>query len=438
MRSRSFALLLSLLAVGFLVVPGRSADKPSPEELKSQVKKLVEQLADKDPDKQDNAVADLLKIGPDALPFLPRADAKLPDSQKKALALVRKTLRDDQLKRDLSPKMVTLDGEYTVSKALAELKKQTDIEVEDKREGEDSKLKLNLKNVTFWQAMDAIARDADGLVNYYNSKGEISLMPRPERYSNPPVSYDGIFRTTIRRITAMRNFGNEATVYTATLEIAWEPRFRPFRLDLNPTDLTVQDEKGRKLIPDEEDREKTPLAVNAPLFVTFDVPLPAADRASAKLGLLKGTFKMVGPTRMDSFAFTHNLAEMLKDPKKRELVQDGVTVKVRELDLVKDHWTLVMGLEYPAGGPEFESFESWLVYNQIVLKNAAGKTYTNNGGYSIDSSAGNRAVLSYHFVDEKGKGLVRGEPGDWSIVYKTPGLIVEVPVNVEFKGIQLP
>jgi hypothetical protein len=430
---------VTLLLLALLALPTRSADKPAGD-LKAKVKGLVEQLADKDPDKQDAAAAELINLGPDVLPFLPRPGDKVSDAQKKALAVIRKTLRDQQIQRDLAARPVTLDGEYTLGKALAELAAQSGTKVEDRREaGDDPQLKLKLTKVTFWEAIDTIAREADARVGVWERDGKIALRARPPNAAAPPASYNGIFRTTVKRISAVRNFEVENSGYLATLEIAWEPRFRPFLVELDPKALSFQDDKKRSLALEEMEgeTEKNKLAVSHRTAVTFDIPLPSLQRASAKLGLLKGNVQMVGPTRMDTFAFKSTLAEMEKDPRARELTQNGVTVKVSKLDLPKDHWTLVMALEYPADGPQFESFESWLVYNEIELRKKDGSgVFPNNAGYSIDDSAGNRAILSYNFVD--GKTDKRGSPDDWTVVYKTPGLIVDVPVAFEFKDLPLP
>jgi hypothetical protein len=308
MRPRAALPLLLPLAgtlclLALLALPGLSADKPTPAELKEKVKNLVAQLADKSPDKQDEAAAELLRLGPDALPYLPKPDAKLPEGQKRALAVVRKTLRDQQIERDLAPKRVTIDDELPVSKMLAELTKQTGIAVEDRREGTDAKIKLKLNKVTFWQALDAIAKEADGVVSLYERDGVLALGPRREGYTTAPVSYDGIFRATVRRITAQRLLESENSTYVADVEVAWEPRFRPFRLDLNLDDITVQDDKGRKIAIAEDGREdprrdprRDSRAIASKRGVVFDVPLGSVQRSSPKLGLLKGSIKFVGPT----------------------------------------------------------------------------------------------------------------------------------------------
>ncbi len=448
MRPRSvlallFPLLGTLLLLSSSSRPGLSADKPTPAELKDKVKTLVEQLADKDAGKQDEAAVELIQLGPDALPFLPKPNVKLSASQKTALAQIRKKLRDQQIQRDLAPKLVTIDAELTLSQALTELEKQTGIKVEDRRESDDPKMKLKLNKVTFWQALDVIARESDAVVNYYQGSKGLGLEKRPEGYVNPPVAYDGIFRATVRRITAQRRLDLENSNYLADVEIAWEPRFRPFRLDLVPDEFTIQDDKSRKVaLPDNgrggDEPRKDSRAVSSRYYVLFDVPLGSLDRSSAKLGLLKLPIKFVGPTRMQTFAFDKSLAEIKKDPKTGEMTQEGVTVKVSNLELAKDHWTALMSLEYPADGPQFESFESWLIFNEMSLKNDKGDTFPNNGGYVIEGTAGNRASVSYHFIDSKKDKLTRGEPSDWKPVYKVPGLIVEVSASFEFKDVPTP
>jgi hypothetical protein len=448
MRPRS-ALALLLPALGTLVLmalfsrPGLSADKLTPAELKDKVKALVDQLADKDAGKQDAAAIELIQLGPDALPYLPKPNAKLTASQKTNLAVVRKKLRDEQIQRDLAPKLVTINADMKLSEALAELEKQTDIKVEDRREADDPKMSLKLNKVTFWQALDAIAGQCDAKIDYYSTRKGLGLEKRPEGYVNPPVAYDGIFRATVRRVSAVRLLESDNSNYTADVEIAWEPRFRPFRIDLNPEEFVILDDKGRKVAPpnygrDGDEPRKDSRAVSSRYYVLFDVPLGAIERASAKLGQLKLPVKFVGPTRMQTFAFDKTLAEIKKDPKLGEITQDGVTVKVSSLDLAKDHWTVLMSSEYPADGPQFESFESWLIFNEMSLKKDGGDTYPNNGGYVIEGTAGNRANVSYHFIDSKKDKLTRGDPADWKPVYKVPGLIVEVGGSFEFKDVPLP
>src|SRR5262249_44288393 len=107
--------------------------------------------------------------------------------------------------------------------ALAELKKQTGIEVVDKRlDKTNPSVKLELNKATFWQALDTIAREARVVVSLYQGDGQIALVDgiyRPFR-----VSYSGPFRTVVKRLSVSHNFETGAHFCVASLEVAWEPR----------------------------------------------------------------------------------------------------------------------------------------------------------------------------------------------------------------------
>src|SRR6516164_4760839 len=85
------------------------------------------------------------------------------DDPKPALSIA------ETMKKELAPKLVTLQAEkIKLRDALRQLAKQTGIEVEDRRRPEnvnDPEIKIDLKKVTFWQALDQIARETDLRVN---------------------------------------------------------------------------------------------------------------------------------------------------------------------------------------------------------------------------------------------------------------------------------
>src|SRR5207249_3458288 len=177
---------------------------------------------------------------------------------------------------ELAPKTVTLQNpSITLSQALEQVKQQTGIEVADLREDKtaDPSLKLNLQRATFWQSLDAIAREADLRVSLYEKDAQVALREGPRRAANA-------------------------------------------------------------------------------------------------LGLLKGDLSVIGPGKMLVFTFD-KLAKVDRQTPAEKVpakTQDGVTVKLREFTTEADVWTVGFLLEYPPGGPDFESFESWLVNNKAFLE----------------------------------------------------------------------
>ncbi len=337
--------------------------------------------------------------------------------------------------KELVPRYIKLQGaDISLSKALNELAQQTGNEVQDRREDrKELKLRLHLEKATFWQALDTIAREADLRVSLYAEDRGVALVDGP--YRELPVSYDGLFRIAIRKITAVHDLqaDDKLAHYTiATLEVAWEPRFQAFLLEDQPSDLVVKDDKRRSR--EVRVKGKGKASVGGKLAEEVQVYLPAIPRSSARIGLLQGKLAVVGSARMLEFAFT-NLDKF--NPKKGDTQTiDGVAVTLNRIGDNGDTWTFGLSLVYPAGGPQPESFESSLLNNELYLEKA-GKRFAHNAGESLDQ-AGNRAQVSYHFEDNQAKKFTRGKLAGWTLVYLTPSRLVEVPIQFEFKDVELP
>ncbi len=334
---------------------------------------------------------------------------------------------------DLVPKTVTLPADkLTVAEALSKIAEQTGIKVEDRRENaEDVKIKLALTKAPFFQAVEEVAKAADARVSLYQMDYQVALVDGP--YRAAPLSFSGIFRVGVKRLSAHRDLETDAHFYTAQLEVAWEPGFKPFFLETRPQSLVVKDDRMRDLENIEENTGRLPIEGRTALI---DVRLPPTPRTTAKLGLLKGNLALIGPSKWLTFTF-EDLGKLKADPKLRQQTKEGVSMNLSKLKFDKDLWTIEVTLDYPADGPKFESFESWLVYNEMTLKRG-DVVFPSNGGSETGDSAGNQAIVSYFFVDEPGKKLVRGEPDKWDLTYSTPGPIIEVPVAFEFKDLILP
>jgi len=326
--------------------------------------------------------------------------------------------------RDTTSKAVTLhEDAMPLAGALAELKKQTGVQVEDRRGNKSGvRLKLDLNKATFWQALDAVAREADARVSLYEKDGRLALVDGPFR--EVPVSYHGIFRTTVKGVTAVLDMESDAHYYAVALEVAWEPGFRPFYFETRPQSVTAQDDKKGPLQPLDDGSGRS--QVDGRNAFRFNVRLPAVPRSVHHFGLLQGKAVMIGPKKWLTFTFD--------DLKASEETKEGVTVKLTKTSFEPDLWTLDLALEYPREGPKFESFESWVVYNEIhLVKKDDPDKRLDNSGYETGSSAGTRATVSYHFDADKNM-----KPGDWKLVYQTPGPFNEIPVTFEFKDVPLP
>src|SRR5262249_56345253 len=88
---------------------------------------------------------------------------------------------------------------------------------------------------------------------------------------------------------------------------------------------------------------------------------PGPGRSSAKIDSVKGSLRVIGPTKMLTFVF---------DSKTAMLEQEGVKVTLKRP--TRDPWSVDVYIENPPGGPKFESYQSWLDNNTIHLEKGAG------------------------------------------------------------------
>ena len=171
-------------------------------------------------------------------------------------------------------KTVTLSGEMTVNEALAALTKQTGIAVTDRRDEPDAKITVHVNKVTFWQALDQIADRTNATVDLYTTNGKLALRKRtgkPLLKGPQTVSYDGLFRTSIKRLTASIDPETGQTTYSAALEVAWEPTLQPFYLETRPQNLVVK--VADKALPN-VDLGKAQAPVDGRNAALFETPFP--------------------------------------------------------------------------------------------------------------------------------------------------------------------
>jgi hypothetical protein len=330
-------------------------------------------------------------------------------------------------KGEIAPRLFSLQKKaYSLTAAIQKLSQQTGIEIVDKRLVKtDPQLELQFEKTPFWQALDAIARKARVVVNVYQGDGRIALVDGT--YRELPVSYSGVFRTVVKSLVLMQNFDTGTKNGVAHLEVAWEPRFEPLYLEQKPASVCYAKGKGQATF---QQGGRSPVAVHGRSYLDFKVEFPAPDRSTLKVDLIKGSLSLLTPSKMLTFTF-----ENLTPGEKK--TQEGITVRLNKFNWEDDPWDLGIVLDYPgAGGIKFESYQSWLVNNQIYLENKRSKRIKHFAvGERAQRATYPHAELVYFFGNKKGK---LGKPRDLKLVYRTPGKIVTIPMQFEFKDLKLP
>jgi hypothetical protein len=347
--------------------------------------------------------------------------------------------RTDTSPRSPAPKRFTFQSRRApLSKILNELAQQTGTRVEDAQGKADQPLALDLRDVTFWAAVDAIAREAGAVVSVTARAGKISLSSPPAGYRRPPTWTDGDFRLTLRRISTTRDLDSDGGSCSVSLEVAWVPGLLPLFLETQPQGLRLLDDRNRPVPVLAEGSALA--AVEGRSAMTLDVTLPALPRSAARIGLLEGKLTAIAPSKMLTFQLDtlDRLARATPGSAPRKQTLEGVVCAVDKLTLVRDRWSLRFTLGLPEGGKKFESFQAstWVVHNELILTSKDGKKRLKPTSYVLESVSSRKAVLTYNFVDKPG--APRGQARDWLVAYRMPALIVEVPIQFAFKDVPLP
>ncbi len=343
-------------------------------------------------------------------------------------------------KQELPPHMVDLPADQPLDKLLEHVRK-TGLRVEDRRRDRTPVIvKGGLKGATFWQAVDAIAKQANLRVNLYQPDGVVALVEGP--YRQVPSNYSGPFRTALKRLTVIDDLESGQRTCVLSMDLAWEPGLHPIRVGVGPAEAEfgTRQAVARAKIPGGESFS----VIDQPA-VEVELRCPCPHRADQALELLKGHFTVIVPTKMLTFTFDKLKPEA---PPVKE-TKESVSVRVEDIKVDGDDWTVDVKIDNPPGGPKFESYQlaagaSWISYNSIALikKTINGKVTQRLRAAPEDfedvklTSA--HAHLRYHFTKKANPGVKFGEVGDWRLVYRTPGRMVELKVPYGFKGVPLP
>jgi hypothetical protein len=322
-----------------------------------------------------------------------------------------------------------------LGKVLQEIRAKTGIAVEARSELLELPVSVSLRDVPFWQVLDGVAAAADARVELYGRAGRPGLVPRAGA-GGTPVSYDGLFRCSLKRMVAARDFETGTHGCTAQVEVAWEPTLEPLLLDGHPRQLVLKD-AGRKTIP-VTDEGGTLAPVDGKLALVVDAALPALPRTVDRIGLLEGRLTAVAPGKMVTLSFgpLSQLSAAPADSPLRRKAVDGMSCAVSSVRIRSDSCTIQVTIDLPSGGPSLESYQSWVVNNAMYLE-APAQVRVPAASYVLEASTPRHAVVSYHFTGKEARAAL-GRPAQWSVVYRTPTSLVELPVRFSFKDVPLP
>lgn len=405
-----------------------ASEEISAADLKAEVNRLVRQLDDNDRSQRDAAEKALVELGSEALNLLPTITPRTPAEVKERLGRVRKTLETISAESIAQPSLVTLAGEMSVVEALQAIEQQTGNRVTgyERRSGQ---VKVSFDKTPYWQALDEVLDQARLNINEFGGESSaLVLVARPENETSRAATgvYSGVFRLEALRLEARRDLRNPAVNgMRLSLGVAWEPRVTPIALRQQLSEITVLDDRGETLSVTGNQGALNSSAELGMSAVEFGIPLQLPSRESKRVSSIKGRFTALVPGRVESFEFSG-----IADARDVEQERAGVVVTFERLRKNVDLYELRMALRFDDAANALESHRGWVYRNEAFLTDKNGNKLE-NVGFQATRQEKNEVGVAYLFDLPDG-------PEGCKFVYKTPALVLQLPVEYELKDIELP
>ena len=396
--------------------------------LVDKTKRLVKQLNADRASQRDAAEAALVELGPDVLSHLPAITPRTPAEVKERLGRVRTALETALATAATKPSYVTLKGEMSLADALQSLEKQTGNRV-TRYEQRGGTVTVDFDRVRYWQALDDILDQAglaiedyggepNALVLRAKSDGEVSRVDS--------ATYSGVFRFEPVRMESRRDLRNpEVNGLRLTVNVSWEPRVKPISLRQALDSLSITANEGNSLSIDTARGALNASAEIGVSAVELILPIGLPSRDVKLIESLKGTLTAMVPGSVETFRFG-----TLKSARDVEIRNAGVTVALERVRENVKLFEVYIRVTYDEASNALESHRGWIFENKAYIEDSNGAR-VGNVGLRETARKKNEAGIAYFFDLPDGlKGC--------SFVYKTPALILNLPVEYELKNIQLP
>ncbi|NQT17809.1 MAG: hypothetical protein HQ582_33955 [Planctomycetes bacterium] len=426
--------LLLLFAVLFPAAVLAQADAPD-DDLKLQVRRLLRQLDASQLALRDEAEEKLLELGPAILDRLPKKSARVSAEVAERVERIRQKLQRAMAENAGQASPVTLQGEMPLSEILSKIQEQTGNKIVLRGPGgqpgdQDTgpKLSVDFDKTPFWQALDQVLDQASLGAYPYGDEKAVYVVPRGGPASSPGggTCYSGPFRFQPVTIRAQRDLRDPTSgSLRLTLEVSWEPRLAPVTILQRMADVEAFDENGESLPIDGPEAVSEVFVTPNSVAGQLDIPLELPPRDVKQIARLKGTLNVLLPSEVATFRFG-NLEEAKLDEKRIA----GVTVVLVQARKNRKAWEIAIRVRFDEAAGALESHLNWIDDNEIFLEDPDGKPIS--AGMSTSTGRKENEVgLAYYFS-------VDGPLTGYSLVYKTPALILSGEFDYEIEDIDLP
>lgn len=427
-----------LICTGLLLAPG--GEPNADDALARQVAGLVGELDAPQLTARDEAESKLRSLGADVLPLLPASDERLSAEAARRVARLRQQLLRAQAVAATRSSVVTLKGDdLPLAEVMAEITRQTGNALTDHRAAfgqrpDEVRVKAAFDKTPYWRALDNVL-DQAGLTLYgFAGQRGAFVVNRPPGVADRAgkASYDGMFRLEPLRFEAQRDLRNESLgSLRFFMELSWEPRLQPVAIVQRLADTSAVGDSGEAIGPASRRAEPETLLRAGFSTTELEVPLVLPKPGTEKISLIRGKLVALVPGPLVDFRFDAlPLAEKNERPKPVEQRQGGTVVTLGEVRKNNEVWQAQLRVRFEAPASALESHRGWILDNQAFFLDAGGNRLEPGG---VEHTLRGKDEVGVNYLFDLPDG-----PQNLSFVYRTPLVVLELPLAYEFRDLRLP
>lgn len=425
-----------MTVVGFLLAALLAADPTPPagppDEVRAEVEKWIRQLDSSSLAERRRAEQELLDLGPKILRWLPPKELVKSAATWEAVQRIGYQLQKRFAQESVRPSRVTIQGVHRLTDLLATITKQTGNPLRidgDLPESFTSERLWELDNVTFWQAIEKICREAKlSPTSQPDSEGLILSRARDE--SAPiAVAQTGVLRADVLAAVRQPVTGDpQRTLIRLRGDLAFEPRLRPLFVHFKAGDFQAAKADG-ELIKNWNPEARYELAMagaSRRTQLTWDF-VAATDDVPTSLSLKgKVLVQLAAATEPIRFDRLETEREVLRR-------RGGVSVRMHQTEFEKsddgqESARVKISVSYDTGGPAFESHRTWVYHNAAWLE-ANGRRIPFTDFDTLQQGDGS-VRLEYRFQNLPPRESLK-------FVYEAPTMLLDVPFEIEFEDVAI-
>ncbi len=422
------------MTIGILLIANSLLGQIDAAELEVETRRLVRQLDGPSLAQREAAEKTLIELGPPILDLLPPVTRTTSAEVRVRLDRIRNRLQQQEAEQAIRTTRIDLQGEMPLLDALAAMAEQSGNAIIDYRDqfGQTTTnptVTVDFQDKPFWQALDQVLDQADLTIYHFSGQPDtLAIVARgeAERARADRGTYSGLFRFEGVSLVARRDLRDpRGDSLQMAVEVAWEPRVQPIVLQISLDAIRAFDEDDGPIAIDAAGTQlEVPTESNVPA-VEIQLPLSLPDRSTRQIGLLQGQMSAVIPGRVREFVF-----EDLLDAKAVEQRVAGVTVTLDQVRKSLDLYEVRMRVRFDRADIALESHRTWIYENEAYLLEPDGQR-ADYARMEVIMQRPDEVGISFSFDRPEGLDGCR-------FVYRTPVVIVAVPIEYQLQEIPLP